>query len=131
MATTDREPTGLEGLFSGVGFRGFRLGPGTVGNIATVAAVTVGSCAIVGWALSHEPLLAFGAVVVILAYGVYFAERGFRFAEKHPAEALMGGSEYFQYLRDQTAKDSSIVINAPAVNAGPAQPQIQKLQDLD
>jgi len=126
MTTSDKEPSGLEGLFRSAGFRGFRLGPGTVGNIATVSAVVVASCAVIGWALSREPMLAFATVGIVLIFGAYVAERGFRFAEKHPAEALMGGSEYFHYLRDQTAKDRSIVIDAPAVNAGPA--QIEKLE---
>src|SRR4051812_15157964 len=95
--------SGLEKLLRGAGFRGFRMGPGTVGNLAIVAVGTVIACAIVGWALSREPLVAFFAIAAILVFGVYFAERCFRFAERHPAEALMGGSEYFHYLRDQSA----------------------------
>jgi hypothetical protein len=125
---SEDEPGTIERMIRGSGFgsmRGFRLGPGTVGNLAVVAAVALGSCALAGWALSKEPLLATCTIGLILIFSAYFVERCFRFAERHPAEALMGGTEYFHYLRDQTAeKDRSIIIEAPAVIAGP--PQIER-----
>jgi hypothetical protein len=106
---------------SGGKLKALKLGPGAIGNLAVVAVALFAAAALMVWSLRSEPSLAVGALAVVLSVGIYFIERAFRFAEKNPAAALMGGSTYYHYLKDQSAKDKAIIIdNDQIVGAGPA-----------
>jgi hypothetical protein len=103
-----------EGIFKGV-----RLGPGLLGNIAYVAIALFICIGMMGWALSNHPYVALAVIFLTLGFAFYLIERVTRFAEKNPAAALMGGTEFFHYLRDQAAaKNPGIVIDAAPIGAG-------------
>jgi hypothetical protein len=125
MSQNDHSSNPFSNYLPKGGLGGFKLGPGTLGNLAMVA-VSVFLCAAVAlWALGNNPVLAIAALVFIFAFAYWFLERSYKFAEKHPAAALMGGAEYFHYLRDQSsAKDRSIVLDAsPIVGGASTTPQ--------
>lgn len=91
-------------------FRGMRVGPGVLRTITPQN--MVGLVVILGivFLLRSNDLLAGGIAVLVLGYMVYSSERAFRYAEKHPLPALLGGTELFQLVRDQLgAKDKSII----------------------
>jgi hypothetical protein len=98
------------------GVMGVKLGPGVLATIIPIATIGLVALALVGWALSAHPTAALIGIVLILAFLVYACERAFRYAEKNPLPALLGGAEYFQLLRDQmSARDSGIVVDAKPV----------------
>lgn len=92
------------------GSLGVKVGPGVLLVVGWVMAIGLAAAATAAWALQSNPWLAFGAAFLILAVAFYFSERAFRYAEKHPIPALMGGAELLKVIEHQIgAKDSSIV----------------------
>jgi hypothetical protein len=97
-------------------FQGFRFGPGVLATIVPVILVGLPVLGAVVWSLRGEPYLATAALAFGLIFLAYVIERSFRYAEKNPIPALLGGGELFQLLRDQTAaKDGSIINDSPPI----------------
>jgi hypothetical protein len=94
---------------------GIKFGPGVLGTIVPINTVGVIALSAITWALSGHPYLAVAADAGVLIFLVYVNERAFRYAEKDPVTALLGGSELFQLLKDQSAKDKSIIFDSPPV----------------
>ena len=91
-------------------FQGFKFGPGVLATVVPVILMGLPVLGAVVWALKGEPYLALAALVFGLLFLAYVFERSFRYAEKNPIPALLGGGELFQLLRDQSsAKDMSII----------------------
>jgi hypothetical protein len=100
---------------------GIKFGPGVLGTIVPINTVGVIALAGITWALSAHPYLAVVADGGMLLFLVYVNERAFRYAQKDPVTALLGGSELYQLLKDQSAKDKSIVVDStPIEGAGSA-----------
>jgi hypothetical protein len=98
--------------------RGIRLGPGVLGTLSPVNIVGLLAALGLGIAFRDLPLAALLIVVLVIAYLVYSSERAYRYAEKNPLPALLGGSELLQLFRDQmSARDKSIVSDDPPVVA--------------
>lgn len=94
---------------------GIKFGPGVLGSIVPINTVGVIALCAITWSLSHQPYLAVAVDAGILIFLVYVNERAFRYAQKDPVTALLSGSELFQLLKDQSAKDKSIVVESPPV----------------
>lgn len=94
---------------------GIKVGPGVLGIVTPVNIVGLIAIAVFSYSLSAHPVYALCAAGLVIAYLVYANERAFRYAEKNPIPALLGGSELLQLFRDQaSAKDKSIVVDQVA-----------------
>lgn len=120
-AGNNQPPGSIDAFIQRAGqlFGGFRLGPGIVGNMSTVLVAAFLAAAFVVWALSSSPIVALGALVFLSLLIIYIVERCMRFAEKYPAAALLGGTEFYNHLRDQSARDPSIVTSGSVVQGLP------------
>jgi hypothetical protein len=76
-----------------------------------VAIAMLLALAVVAWSFSAHPIFAIALFIIVGAFAVYFIERMVRFAEKNPAAALLGGTEFYHHLKDQTAAKDPKVIN--------------------
>lgn len=95
---------------------GIRFGPGVLGAIIPIVGVGLVAIAVVTWTLSTQPTLAVGLDVTILLFLVYVLERAFRYAQANPLTALMGSTELYHLIKDQTAaKHPEIVVEAPPI----------------
>jgi hypothetical protein len=75
--------------------------------------------ALIVWSLRGEAILATGALGLGLAFLAYVTERAFRYAEKNPIPALLGGAQLLELLKDSSAKDKTIIYDAkPIEGAG-------------
>jgi len=102
------------------GMSGLKLGPGVLRSIIPIVSVGIVAVAAVGYALSNNPYVALAAFFLGLLFLAYVVERSFRYAEKNPLPALLGGAELLQFFRDQRgASDKSIVVDsAPEIGGG-------------
>lgn len=101
------------------GSLGLKIGPGVLVVVGWVIAIGLAATAAAVWALQANPWLALAAAILILTVAAYFAERAFRYAEKNPIPALMGGAELLKVIEHQIgAKDKSIVSPDTTVQAG-------------
>jgi hypothetical protein len=111
-------------LLSGVGenaVRAVRLGLGVLATTAAQNITGLVAMAAVAIFMRSTPYFALGGEVILLLFLIYSNERSFRFAEKHPIPALMGGGALLEYLRDQSSKNKDIVVtDAPPVAGGPS-----------
>jgi hypothetical protein len=99
--------------------RGARLGPGVLGNTATVN--IIGLLVLLGLivALREQVIAAALAGVVVVGYLIYSSERAYRYAQRDPISALLGGTELYQLVRDQmSAKNKDIVSDETPVIGG-------------
>ena len=109
----------VRGAAGGV-FKGVRLGPGLLGNLAMVAIAIFSCIAVIAWSFSKSPLIALGLVGLIIVFAFYFTERMVRFAQKNPAAALLGGTEFYHHLKEQiAAKDPAVINDDRITGAGP------------
>ena len=93
-------------------FPSIRMGPGVLRTITPLNLVGLAVILGVVFLLRSEPILAVGVVVLVILYLIYSNERAYRYAEKNPLPAVLGGTEWFQLFRDQmSAKDKTIIIN--------------------
>ncbi len=83
------------------GMAGVKLGPGVLRTIIPIVSVGIVALAVVALALSSSPWVALIAFVVGLVFLAFVVERSFRYAEKNPFPALIGGAELLQLFRDQ------------------------------
>jgi len=112
MAGWDQKVSDFFAAVTRGAMRGVRLGPGVLGTVTPLNMVGLIVLLGVVYLLSGQPLLAVGLVVLIVAYLIYSSERAYRYAEKNPLPALLGGTELVQLYRDQmAAKNKSIVIS--------------------
>ena len=102
------------------GMSGVKLGPGVLGTIVPINTVGLVALAALVYALSSNPLVAFLAFALGIAFLVYANERAFRYAIKNPIPALLSGGEILQLFRDQAAaRDNSLVVKGdPTIGAG-------------
>lgn len=77
-----------------------RLGPGVVGRTTTAAIIALVVLGIVAWNLTHQWLLGGVAALGFLIFIVYFIGV-MHFAGKHPAAALLEGSEFLKWQQDE------------------------------
>jgi hypothetical protein len=80
-----------------------RVGAGVVGH--TTYAL-IGGCVAIGgicWALSHTPEYALGVAAIVAVLLVIFLLGTWFFANKHPDQAAMGGSEWRRFREAQIA----------------------------
>ena len=61
------------------------------------------------WALQSNPGLAVAAAVLILLAAIYFSERAFRYAQRDPLSALLGGAQYLKAIADELGLERSSV----------------------
>lgn len=107
--------------------RGIRLGPGVLGTVAPVGIAGFIAIAAMVWALRENVSIAVGSAFLGFIFLGYFVERAFRYAEKNPIPALLGGSDLSQLIRDQMgAKDKSIITDAAPI-AGSATKMIESI----
>src|SRR5712691_5321175 len=91
--------------------RVFRIGGETSGQVRLGAGVVylttaafIAFCAAVGgisWALSKDPYLALAIVTVMAVVGIVFLFGTWRFADKHPDQAALGGSSWLKFRQMQ------------------------------
>jgi hypothetical protein len=121
MAAED-QPSWIERLLAGTlgsGARGFKFGPGVLATIVPINLVGLPALALIVWSLRGEAILATGALGLGLAFLAYVTERAFRYAEKNPIPALLGGAQLLELLKDSSAKDKTIIYDAkPIEGAG-------------
>lgn len=118
----------LEGLgFSPSDLSRVQLGPGVVANTTTALVASVIATAAEAYFLREQPAVMFGAMAMTLILTLVYLVGTWRFAERQPDLALMGGAELLQLRRMQMgAKDPQIIdVNATPVvgvssNAGGA-----------
>jgi hypothetical protein len=82
---------------------GVKVGPGVLVVVGWVAAAGLIATGAAVWALQSQPWAALCAAVLVLLVCAYFCERAFRYAEKHPIPALMGGAELLKVIEHQMA----------------------------
>lgn len=99
----------------GAGARGFKFGPGVLATIVPINLVGLPALALIVWSLRAEPALAIAAMIAGLLFLAYVTERAFRYAEKNPIPALLGGAQLLDLLRDVSAKDKSIIHDAKPI----------------
>jgi hypothetical protein len=59
------------------------------------------------------------AAVLILLAAIYFSERAFRYAQRDPLSALLGGAQYLKAIEHQwAASDKSIVVESETPQIG-------------
>jgi hypothetical protein len=98
------------------GMSGVKLGPGVLRTIIPIVSIGLIALAGIVYALASNPLIALIAFLAGLCFIAYAVERSFRYAEKNPLPALLGGSEILQLIRDQgTARDKSVVVEGNPV----------------
>ena len=103
---------------------GIKVGPGVLLVVGWVAVAAFVATGVAVWALHESPGLAIAVAVLIIVAAFYVIERSFRYAEKHPIPALMGGAELLKVIEQQIgAKDKSII------SEGVAQSGVQIDQD--
>ena len=103
----------------GAGARGFKFGPGVLATIVPINLVGLPALALVVWSLRGDATLATVALAFGLLFLAYVTERAFRYAEKNPIPALLGGTQLLELLKDTAAKDKTIIIDsAPVEGAG-------------
>jgi len=84
----------------GIGNEGhaqIRLGAGVV-YLTTTAFVA--ACAAIGgvcWALSRDPWFALGAAAILAVVVIFFFLGTWRFADKHPDQAALGGTYWLRF----------------------------------
>lgn len=102
------------------GMLGVKLGPGVLGTIVPINIVGLIAIAVLGYSLSGNPQIAIAALAIGVGFLIYANERAFRYAEKNPIPALLGGGELLQLFRDQmSAKDKTIITESlPSIAAG-------------
>jgi hypothetical protein len=98
---------------------GIKLGPGVLGMMAVVNITGLIVVGLIFVFLRGETVLAALGGVLVLLFLFYANERAFRFADRHPIPALMGGTELLQFFKDQTsARDKAIVVSSQAPTVG-------------
>lgn len=109
----------------GIGTEGshqVKLGAGVV--YFTTAAF-IAFCAAIGgisWALSKDPYLALAVVVIVAIVGVIYLLGTWRFADKHPDQAALGGTSWLRLRELQIeAKDQPQLVPQPP-STDPRQP---------
>jgi len=101
------------------GMSGARMGPGVLGTIVPIVTVGFVALAVLGYAMASNPVASVLVVICGLGFLVYAVERSFRYAEKNPIPSLLSGTEIFQLMQDQAAKDKTIIHDAaPIEGAG-------------
>lgn len=106
---------------------GIKLGPGVLSTIGMVAVVAFLALAVIAWALSGVPWLAVIALFLVGGIAVYAIERAFRYAERNPLTALMGGGELLKLIEHQlAAKDKTLVGDETPVVGAPKAIEAQK-----
>jgi len=119
---TEDQSSWIERLLAGKlggGTRGFKFGPGVLATIVPINLVGLPALALVVWSLRGEALLATVALGLGLVFLAYVTERAFRYAEKNPIPALLGGAQLLELLKDTAAKDKTIIHDAaPIEGAG-------------
>jgi hypothetical protein len=110
----------LEAVTHGA-LRAIKWGPGVLGTQAPLNLGGLFACALLAFALSSTPYVAAGMIALVVLYLFYANERAFRYAQKDPISALLGGSQLVQMLKHQAgAKDKNIISEqeTPIVGAG-------------
>ncbi|HEY2034682.1 MAG TPA: hypothetical protein VGH02_13440 [Rhizomicrobium sp.] len=110
------EPDGIPNfnrLLTGIGggaIRAIKLG---LGVLATTAIQNIAGLVVIGLIaifLRGMPLYALIGIAIVLCYMIYSSERSYRYAEKNPIPALLGGGALLQYLQSQAgAKDPKTI----------------------
>jgi hypothetical protein len=80
-----------------------QLGPGVVGNTTTAIVASVFATAAEAYFLHDQPAVMFGAMGMTLIVVLVYLVGTWRFAERHPDLALMGGAELLQLRRMEMA----------------------------
>jgi hypothetical protein len=95
----------------------FRFGGGVIAFQAQVLIALCVAAAGISWALSASALFAL-AIVAILAIAIVYVIRGtWQFADDHPDQAALGGSQWFKLRELQMAsKNQSVVPPLPAIS---------------
>lgn len=95
------------------------------GVVAFTAGVAIAFFAVVGgvsWALSASPGYALGIAAISAAVAVYFLTGTWRFADKHPDQAALGGASWLKLREFQfAAKGAPQLPSSPPIS-DPAQP---------
>jgi len=99
----------------------FRWGGGVVSNTTAAIVAALIAVAATSWALSAHPILAAsidGGIFIVL---IIYLFGTWRFADKHPDLAALGGSEYLRYRQlEMGTKEAPQIPAAPNVRPPPA-----------
>ena len=101
---------------------GVRLGAGVV-YLTTAAFIAF--CAAVGgvsWALSRDPYFALAVVGLLAVVIIIFFLGTWKFADKHPDQAALGGSWWFKLRELQIEAKGKPAIDALPATTDPLQP---------
>lgn len=124
--------SGLGGLVEGLtkgALAGFKFGGGVLRAVVPISVVGLVALAAVIYGF-RGPWYATAAIaLLIVGYMVYTSERAYHYAKADPISALLGGSQFYQALRDQmAAKNPSIMIDAsPTTAAGRTAPDLPEM----
>jgi hypothetical protein len=95
-----------------------QLGPGVVGNTTTALICSVIASAAQAYFLHDQPAVMFGAMAVTVILLLVYMFGTWRFAERHPDLALMGGADLLQLRRmEMAAKHPEIMIDSTPIIA--------------
>jgi hypothetical protein len=83
-----------------------RAGAGVVRNTTYVILALWVAAAPIIWALSPNPLIAIGAIAIFALVTIIYFIGTWRFAERNPDQAAMGGSEWRRFRQAQLASKS-------------------------
>lgn len=78
-------------------FERFRWGGGVVTNTTAAVVAAFIAIATAAWALAAHPIIAVCVIGCVLVLAVLYLLGTWRFADKHPDLAALGGTEYLKY----------------------------------
>lgn len=116
-------------VLKAAGLDSVRFARGVVGNSTFIFFGCVGFAAVAAWALRAAPGLALAGMGLFISYGVFALVGIWRFADKHPDLALLGGAELLKLRQmEMGAKEMPTLPNSDNV-AAPMQDQVSEKPD--
>lgn len=101
-----------------------QLGPGVVGNTTTAVVIAVIATAAEAYFLHDQPMVMFGVMGMTLVLVLVYLFGTWRFAERHPDLALMGGADLLQLRRmEMAARYPEVITDRTLTIAPPTSPQ--------
>lgn len=80
-----------------------KMGGGVMAFTAWVTITFCGAAGGIAWALSHDPYFALGAIAITGAVVAFFLHGTWKFADKHPDQAALGGAWWYKFREIQMA----------------------------
>lgn len=99
-----------------------KLGGGVVAHTTWAVMALCGTVGGIAWALSHEPFLAIAAMALICTVVIVFLFGTWKFADKHPDQAALGGAYWYKFREMQIGQKGQLSLPDAPQTSDPDRP---------